>query len=81
MRNFVPVKPVLNTWLMGMRATLKVIAQGPTWPKPMQAAVHHKPTLLGHLAMERWVFFSRSVDDRLKSVAQLRAASMVGCLW
>ena len=64
-----------------MLSELKVLRKGPAFPAPMQAAVAHKPTLFGKLAMERWVFFSRSVDDRLKSIAQMRAATLVGCPW
>jgi len=64
-----------------MMSSLKVLAKGPTFPAPTKAAAAHKPTLFGHLAMERWIFFGRSVPDRLKTLAQLRASSMVGCVW
>ena len=66
---------------MGLMTTMKVLGRGPTISAPMRAAAAHKPTLFGMLAMERWVAFSRSVDDRLKTLAQLRASSLVGCLW
>lgn len=66
---------------MGMGATLKVMSRGPLMPAPMRAAAAHKPTLFGKLAMERWIGFGRSVDDRLKSLAQLRASALIGCLW
>ena len=64
-----------------MLTSLKVLRKGPAFPAPMQAAAKHKPTLFGNLAMERWIFFSRSVNDRLKSIAQMRAATLVGCPW
>lgn len=66
---------------MGLLATLKVLNRGPVMPAPMRAAAAHKPTLFGRLAMERWIGLSRSVDDRLKSLAQLRASALIGCLW
>ena len=66
---------------MGQRETIKVLAKGPTMPAPMRQARRHWPTMLGKLAMERWVFFSRSVDDRLKTIATLRASSLIGCMW
>lgn len=55
--------------------------RGPVMPAPYKVALRHKPTLLGKLAMERWLFCSRSVNDRIKSIASLRAAAMVGCMW
>lgn len=61
--------------------TLKVLNRGPVMPAPMRQARRHWPTLFGKLAMERWVFFSRSVDDRLKTIATLRASALIGCLW
>lgn len=66
---------------MGMLTTMKVFSRGPVKSGPLAAAAAHKPTLLGKLAMERWVGVSKSVDGQLKSVAQLRAASMIGCMW
>ena len=59
----------------------KVMRRGPTVPGPMNVKAKHKPTLMGTLAMERWVGVSGSVDDRLKSLASLRAGSLVGCVW
>ena len=66
---------------MGKRDTIKVLAGGPVIPAPMQQARRHLPTLFGKLAMERWIFFSRSVKDRLKTIASLRASSLIGCMW
>ncbi len=50
-------------------------------PAPYRVAAAHKPTLLGKLAMERWVASSRTVDDRLKTIAQLRTSAIIGCMW
>lgn len=47
----------------------------------MQAAAKHLPTLFGRMAMERWITAGGAVDGRLKTMAQLRASSMIGCLW
>lgn len=70
---------------MGMMSAtgdlIRVLRRGPLMPGPYKIAARHKPTLLGKLAMERWVACSRSVDDRTKSIASLRASSLVGCLW
>jgi len=66
---------------MGFVSSMKVLNRGPLMPAPMRAASAHKPTMFGKLAMERWVAFSRSVDDRLKTLAQLRASSLIGCMW
>jgi hypothetical protein len=48
---------------MGYLSSLKVLQKGPAFPAPMRAALPHKPTLFGKLAMERWIFFSRAVDN------------------
>lgn len=60
---------------------LKVLRRGPVMPGPYRTAAAHKPTLFGKLAMERWVASSRSVDDRLKTIAQLRTSAIIGCMW
>ncbi len=60
---------------------VKVMRRGPTVPVPYRIAMAHKPTLIGKLNMERWISFSGSVPEELKSLAQLRAASMIGCVW
>ena len=62
-------------------AALRVLRRGPAMPGPYRTAARHKPTLLGKLAMERWVALSRSVPDDLKALAQLRASALVGCVW
>ncbi len=50
--------------------------------EPTQVVAHHNPLLLGYCAFtvahER---FSRSVDARLKHLAMLRAAQLIGCEW
>ncbi|MDH4280254.1 MAG: hypothetical protein OEW83_19475 [Acidimicrobiia bacterium] len=66
---------------MNQLTPLRVLRRGPVLPGPYRAAAAHKPTLLGKLAMERWVGVSRSVDDRLKTIAQLRTSALIGCLW
>ncbi len=66
---------------MSLLTPMKVLRRGPTMPGPYRTAAAHRPTLLGKLAMERWVAWSRSTDDRLKSLAQLRASSLIGCMW
>ena len=66
---------------MGLVASLKVLNRGPVFSAPLRAMAPHKPTLFGSLALERWVLFARSVDHRLKTLAQLRASSLVGCVW
>ena len=66
---------------MGMMASLRVLNRGPMFSAPLRAMAPHKPTLFGSLAIERWVAVARSVDHRLKTLAQLRASSLIGCLW
>lgn len=50
--------------------------------EPTQILAHHRPLLAGwgliSLAAER---FSRSVDQRLKDLAMLRSAQLIGCEW
>lgn len=66
---------------MGLMANLKVLNRGPAFSAPLRAMAPHKPTLFGSLALERWVALAGSVDHRLKTLAQLRASSLIGCLW
>lgn len=51
-------------------------------PEPTTVVAHHGPLLIGYsaigLAGER---FSKSVDRRLKDLAMLRTAQLVGCEW
>jgi 4-carboxymuconolactone decarboxylase len=50
--------------------------------EPSEVIAHHRPLLLGlgviSMTAER---YSRTVDQRLKSLAKLRAAQLVGCEW
>jgi len=50
--------------------------------EPTGVVAHHRPLLLGYgavaLANDR---FSRAVPERLKSLAMLRTAQLVGCEW
>lgn len=50
--------------------------------EPTRAIAHHRPLLLGYgaltLSLER---FSHKVEDRLKNLAMLRVAQLVGCEW
>ncbi len=62
-------------------ATVRVLRRGPVVPGPYRIAWKHRPTFFGKLAMERWVGLSRSMPADLKSLAQLRAGSLVGCVW
>ena len=66
---------------MGLMTTIRVLGRGPLVAAPMRRAAKHLPTFFGKLAMERWVGMGRSVDDRLKTIASLRASSLIGCLW
>mgnify|MGYP000397602442 CR=1 FL=1 len=66
---------------MSLLTPLNVLRRGPLLPGPYRVAAAHKPTLLGKLAMERWVASSRSVGDRLKTIAQLRTSATIGCMW
>ena len=59
----------------------RVLRRGPLLPAPYRAAFKHKPTFFGKLAMERWLSFGRAVPFDLKVLAQLRASSLIGCLW
>lgn len=62
-------------------AVVRVLGRGPTMPAPYRAALRHKPTFFGKMAMERWLSFSRATPMNLKLLAQLRASSLVGCVW
>jgi len=50
--------------------------------EPTQVVAHHRPLLLGYgaisIALER---FSHRVQSRLKDLAMLRTAQLVGCEW
>lgn len=64
-----------------IRALVRTGRKGPAVPAPYKAAWKHKPTFFGKLAMERWVACGRSLPTEVKLMAELRAASMVGCVW
>ncbi len=50
--------------------------------EPLQVVAHHRPLMMGlgaiSIADER---FSHAIDQRLKHLARLRAAQLVGCEW
>ena len=47
--------------------------------EPLMVTAHHPQLLLGYGAMELALDRSRSVDGRLKELAALKVATMVGC--
>ena len=50
-------------------------------PAPYRIAARHPLTFATRQLMEVGILGSRSVDLRLKELAGLRAASMIGCVW
>jgi hypothetical protein len=48
-------------------------------PKPKMLAAHHAPTLLASTWMDAVCAGARTVPARLKELAQLKVAAMVGC--
>jgi AhpD family alkylhydroperoxidase len=71
----------------GLDLVRRVVYRSSKWmygsvPEPASVTAHHRPLLLGYsavaLAHER---FSRRVPSRLKELAMLRAAQLVGCEW
>lgn len=48
---------------------------------PTDAFLHHKRLLLGYGAFELSVLGSHRVDERLKLLAEMKAAAVVGCEW
>jgi len=46
---------------------------------PIQVTAHHPKVLWGYGQMEQTQMSSRLVDARLKELAQLRVATLVGC--
>ena len=46
---------------------------------PVQVTAHHGKIFWGYLQMEQSQMSSRLVDARLKGLAQLRVATLVGC--
>ncbi len=66
---------------MSTMSVMKVLGRKRGLPGPYKTSLAHPPTLFGKLAMERWITWSRSVDDRLKTLAELRVSSIIGCMW
>jgi hypothetical protein len=52
-----------------------------TWFAPYRVAAKHPGTFVGRQMMEVGILSARSVDLRLKELAGMRAASMIGCVW
>ena len=48
---------------------------------PLNGFLHHRKLLLGYGAFETAVERSHRVDERLKALGEMKAASMVGCEW
>lgn len=48
---------------------------------PVDAYLHHKRLLYGYSAFETAVERSHKVDERLKLLAEMKAAAIVGCEW
>ncbi len=46
---------------------------------PLQVTAHHGPIFWGYTQMERVQMASKLVDARLKGLAELRVATLVGC--
>jgi len=46
---------------------------------PIQVTAHHGKIFRGYVQMERSQMGSHLVDSRLKELAQLRVATLVGC--
>jgi hypothetical protein len=46
---------------------------------PIQVTAHHGKIFWGYLQMERSQMGSHVVDAKLKELAQLRVATLVGC--
>ena len=67
--------------MSAMTSLMRVLRRGPVIPGPYRQALRHKPSAFGKLTMEMWVSVSRSVPDDLKSLASLRASSLIGCMW
>jgi hypothetical protein len=46
---------------------------------PVQVTAHHPKILWGYLQMERSQMGAKLVDHKLKGLAELRVATLVGC--
>jgi AhpD family alkylhydroperoxidase len=50
--------------------------------EPSRAIAHHRPLLAGYGAFAlSLAWFSHAVEDRVKRLATLRAAQLIGCEW
>lgn len=50
-------------------------------PEPMTAVAHHPRFFKGYVAFEWALDRSRLVERRLKALAQVKVATLVGCLF
>jgi hypothetical protein len=46
---------------------------------PIQVTAHHPKVFRGYIGMERSQMAARLVDHKLKGLAELRVATLVGC--
>ena len=46
---------------------------------PIQVTAHHLRIFWGYVQMERSQMGSKLIDDKLKGLAELRVATLVGC--
>lgn len=46
---------------------------------PVQVTAHHPRVFWGYLQMEQSQMGSKLVDEKLKGLAQLRVATLIGC--
>lgn len=46
---------------------------------PLQVTAHHEQIFRGYTQMERAQMASRLIDPKLKGLAELRVAALVGC--
>jgi hypothetical protein len=46
---------------------------------PIQVAAHHPKIFWGYLQMEQSQMSSKLIDHKLKNLAELRVATLVGC--
>jgi hypothetical protein len=63
---------------VGWRMRRKMLT---TWFAPYRHATKHAGTFFFRMLMEVGILSARSVDLRLKELAAMRAASMIGCVW
>jgi AhpD family alkylhydroperoxidase len=79
MARFLPAEPKGLIRRLTFRTTRRMYRRD---MEPVQLMAHHRPLLLGYsamaLALER---YSHTVDAKLKHLAMLRAAQLMGCQW